>query len=355
MAARHLVGLFVAAGALVLGGGCVRTGTVRYRFAVPEQRGSVNDVKVTPGRHDGYDVLGRCQRFAMFKHIVVIRGTGSRRIVGPTGAAIEGGWSDDMVALRARVETALGPVASLVWYSPGGCHQDGFTLVVHVPTYGQFDAAIAGVGAVLRDEGLGDDVEVSLASLDRDAPQTVDRLMRMPLARRPFFPYEASLAAGVSRRDEAWDPMFALHLGLIWGREAQHPSRAGWFWGAGVDGRFNPDAGDARWSAGPSLRAGRAFGALEPDRPGPGANRGTYVYGQVGAEWSARGALVVSSLGLTTLALGESILRRHNSTGNNATLLLLPLALLNHVQLDWALATSGDNRSQVALLLGFSL
>ena len=112
----------------------------------------------------------------------------------------------------------------------------------------------------------------------------------------------------------------------------------------------NPDAGDARWSAGPSLRAGRAFGALEPDRPGPGANRGTYVYGQVGAEWSARGALVVSSLGMTTLALGERILRRHNSTGNNAYLLLLPLALLNHVQLDWALATSGDNQSQVALL-----
>ena len=100
---------------------------------------------------------------------------------------------------------------------------------------------------------------------------------------------------------------------------------------------------------------GRAFGTLAPHKPGPGTNRGTYVYGQVGTEWSSLGPVVVGSVGLTSLALAEGILGRYNRTGNQAYPLLLPLALLDHVELDWELGTRSGSRSRVAVLVGFSL
>ena len=217
-----------------------------------------------------------------------------------------------MVAFRARAEKTLAAVTVAVWYLDTGCHSDSYTISAYVATYGQVDAAVERMGALLRDDNLGDDAEIVVHDDDPDGRRMVEKEMRMPLARRPFFPYEVAVSAGGQRDDDAWRGVAALHLGAISGREAEPPAKAGWFWGVGFDGRVAQRAGDARWSAGPGVRLGWAFGALAPDRPASGANRGTYVYGQLGAEWSTNGPAVVTSVGLTTLALAEYTLTRYN-------------------------------------------
>jgi hypothetical protein len=334
---------------LLLATGCFEN-AVHYRINIPEARGGPTDVKSTPGPYDGYHLLGECARFGWSQYRIVLRGLGSRRITSTTFD----GWSDAMVAFRARAERALGPSALLVVYE-GGCHQEGYTLMAYVESFREVDAAIARLGALLRDEKLGEEMEIALFPAAREPSREAERETRMPLAQRPFFPYEASLSAG-ARYDGTWDRAIALHLGAISGREAEPPSTAGWFWGLGLDARAVPFAGDEPgWSVGPSLRLGRAFGVLAADVPGGGTNRGTYVYAQFGTEWSADGPLVVSSLGLTSIAAAEAIFTRYNRTGNEAYLLLVPLALVNHIEIDWELATSGPNPSRLAILVGFSL
>ena len=193
-----------------------------------------------------------------------------------------------------------------------------------------------------------------VADPDSQGKVTFDRVWRMPLARRPYYPYELALTAGPTYQGE-WSTAFAAHVGVIGGRENDPPSKAGWFWGLGLDGRLALRPAGARGSAGPSFRLGRAFGTLAPDKPAPRTNRGTYVYGQLGAEWGSDGPVAVTSLGLTTTALAELALTRHNQTGNNAYLLLLPLSLLNHVEVALQVDRASAPRSTLAVLLGFSL
>ncbi len=335
-------------GLLLVASGC-QTATVQYRLTIPEARGRPSDVTVRPGHYEGYDVIGPCARFAWTSYRMVIRGQGTRRIASPG----HDGWSDAMVAFRARAEKTLAPVTMAVWYFDTGCHSDSYTISAYVATYAQVDAAVERLGALLRDDNLGDDAEIVLIDDDPEGRHVVEKEMRMSLARRPFFPYEAAVSVG-GQHDDVWRGVAALHLGIISGREAEPPSKAGWFWGVGLDGRVAQGAAGVRWSAGPGVRLGWAFGALAPDRPASGANRGTYVYGQLGAEWGTNGPAAVTSVGLTTLALAEYTLTRHNGTGNNAYLLLLPLALLDHVEVVWARDTR-QGPSRVGLLLGFSL
>ena len=339
-----------AALALLLACGCIETGTVRYRFAVPQSQGQLAESRVVPGKYDGYDVIGRCKPIAWTQVQLVIRGQGSRRIVRLT----QGGWGDAMIALRSRAQEALGPVAQAVWYEDSPCHPGDTALTAFVATYGLIDAATERLARLLRDEDLGDYAAVVLLNPDPNGRPTVEHTWRMPLARRPFYPYEFALTAG-PRYQGRWDTALALHLGIISGREEEPPSKAGWFWGVGLEGRAALSTADPRWSAGPSVRLGRAFGALQPDTPAPGTNRGTYVYGQTGSEWSTGGPLVVTSLGITTLALAEFVLTRYNRTGNWLYPLLLPLALINHVEVASTFGVGGGTRSTIAVLFGFSL
>jgi hypothetical protein len=334
--------------ALLLACGCIEAGTVQYRFAVPQSRGQLAESRVVPGKYEGYDVIGGCKSVAWTQVRVVIRGRGSRRIARTT----PDGWDDPMLALRSRAQDALGPVAQAVWYEDSSCHPGALALTAFVSTYGELDAATARLAKLLRDEDLGDYADVVL--LDPDPRLTIERTWRMPLARRPFYPYEFALSAGPHYQG-SWNTALALHLGIVSGREDEPPSKAGWFWGLGLDGRATPSTADPRWSVGPSARWGRAFGSLQPDRPGSGTNRGTYVYGQLGGEWSAGGPLVVTSLGFTTLSFAELVLTRYNRTGNWVYPLLLPLALINHVEVASTFDVGGGTPSTIAILFGFSL
>jgi hypothetical protein len=259
-----------------------------------------------------------------------------------------------MLALRLRAQKALGSVAQAVWYDDSVCHRGELALTAFVARYDQIDPAIELLGGLLRNEDLGDYADVVLLDSGPQGQLTYDTRRRMPLERRPFFPYEISLAAG-ARYQSQWDATMGLHLGLVWGREANPPCKGGWFWGVGADGRVAFGGAQPRWAAGPSIRLGRAFGALEPYRPGPGTNRGTYVYVQTAAEWSSNGPVVAMSVGFTTLAFGEWVLARYNRTGNQAYPLLLPLALLNHLEVGWELDTASAGNSILNVLLGFSL
>jgi hypothetical protein len=58
---------------------------------------------------------------------------------------------------------------------------------------------------------------------------------------------------------------------------------------------------------------------------------------------------------VTTLAVGEFALTRYNGTGALRYLLLLPLALLNHLEVTWELDSSDVQRSALAVRVGFSL
>jgi hypothetical protein len=333
---------------LLLACGCIETGTVQYQLTVPEDQGQRTDSTSVPGKHDGYEVLGVCQPSTQYR--LGLRGLGSRRIV----RRVADGWDDPMLALRLRAEKALGSTAHAVWYQPSTCHETHYALTAFVATYGEVDAALASLGALLRDEGLGDYAAIALLRPDREGRTTFEHEVRMPLARRPFFPYELALTAG-ARYEDAWHSAFALHLGVAFGREQEPPSKVGWFWGLGVDGRVVLRSADTRWSAGPNMRFGTAFGMLEPDTPSPGTARGTYLYGQLGAEWSTSGPLVVTSLGFTSLAVAELSLRRYNQTGNHTHLLLLPLALLNHVEIASEVDATSATHANVAILFGFSL
>jgi hypothetical protein len=335
---------------LLLACGCIETGTVRYRFAVPQGQGQLAESRVVPGNYDGYAVIGPCKPIAWTEVRLGIRGRGSRRIVH---GSVEG-WEDAMLALRSRAEEALGSLAQAVWYEDSPCHPGEPALTAFVATYGEIDVAAERLGRLLRDEDLGDYADVVLLDPDPNGRPTVEHNWRMPLARRRFYPYEFAVTAGPRYRG-SWDTVVALHLGVISGREEEPPSKAGWFWGFGLDGRLSLNSADPRWSVGPSLRLGRAFGSLEPDRPAPVTNRGTYVYGQAGLEWSTGGPLVVTSLGMTTLALAEFILTRYNRTGNALYPLLLPLALIDHVEVASTFAVRGGTPSTVAILFGFSL
>lgn len=343
-----LLGAAVVASLLACG--CLETGTVRYRFTVPQSQGELTESHIVPGRYEGYDVIGRCQSVAWTHVRIVIRGRGSRRIAHRT----HDGWDDTMLALRSRAQEALGEVAQAVWYEDSSCHPGDPALTAFVSTYGELDTATARLAKLLRDEDLGDYADVVLLDPDPNGRLTVERRWRMPLARRPFYPYELALTGGPHYQG-SWHTALALHLGIVSGREEEPPSKAGWFWGLGVDGRATLSTADRRWSAGPSVRLGRAFGSLQPDSPGPGTNRGTYVYGQIGSEWSTGGPLVVTSLGFTTLAFAELVLTRYNRTGNWSYPLLLPLALINHVEVASTFDVGGGTRPTIAVLFGFSL
>lgn len=340
----------VAACSLWLACGCVARGKVDYHFAVPSDRGQSGEQKLTPQIYGGYELLGRCIPIAWTQHRMTLRGQGSRRVIRPLGT----GWDDEMLALRLRAQKALGSVAQAVWYEDSACHRGQLALTAIVGTYSQIDPALEILGEILRDEHLGDYADVVLVDPGPNGETTYDATWKMPLARRTFFPYELSLAAG-ARHEERWDPAVAIHLGVAWGREDEPPSKAGWFWGLGADGQLAFGDGATHWSLGPSARFGRAFGSLEPDRPAPATNRGSYVYAQTAAEWGTHGPVMVLSLGLTSLAFAEWILRRHDATGNAAYAALLPLALLNHVEVGWELDTSTPRYSTVSVLLGFSL
>ena len=203
-----------AALALLLACGCIETGTVRYRFAVPQSQGQPAELRVVAGKYDGYDVIGRCEPIAWTQVQIVIRGQGSRRIVHMT----QGGWGDAMLAFRSRAQEALGPVAQAVWYEDSPRHPGDPALTAFVATYGQIDAATERLARLLRDEDLGDDAAVVLLDPDRNGGPTVEHKWRMPLARRPFYPYELALTAG-PRYQGSWDTALALHLGIISGRE----------------------------------------------------------------------------------------------------------------------------------------
>jgi hypothetical protein len=326
------------------------SGTAHYRFAIPRDQGGLAEQKLTPRRYPGYDLLGRCVPIAWTQQRMTLRGQGSERVIRPAGT----GWDDKMLALRLRAQSALGSGAQAVWYEDSDCHRGELALTAFVARYSEIDPAIETLGGVLGAEHLGDYADVVLLGSGPDGEQTYDTQWQMPLARRRFFPYEFSLAAG-ARHQDSWDPALALHLGVIWGREDEPPSKAGWFWGLGVDGQLAFGSGATRGSAGPSMRLGRAFGALEPDRPAPATNRGTYVYAQTAPEWGSNGPVVVMSLGFTSLAFGEWIFTRYNKTGNQAYTLLLPFALLDHVEVAWELEPTNATYSTFAVLLGFSL
>jgi len=326
------------------------SGSVDYRFSIPQDRGQPTEQKLTSGKYAGYDVLGACVPVSWTQYRITLRGQGSRRIARPTGS----GWDDAMLALRLRAQKTLGSAAQAVWYEDSACHRGELALTAFVATYDQIDPAIERLAGLLKQENLRDYADVVLLQAGPRGESTYDATWRMPLARRHYFPYELSLAAG-ARHQDTWDPALTLHLGVVQGREDAPPSKAGWFWGLGLDGQLAFGSGVTRGSAGPSIRAGRAFGALEPDRPAPATNRGTYVYAQTAAEWGTDGPVVVTSLGFTSLALGEWILTRQNRTGNQAYTLLLPLALLNHVEIAWELEPRSHSYSTFALLLGFSL
>jgi len=339
--------LYPAACGFLLACGCTASGTVHYRFSVPRDQGQPSEQKLTPRRYAGYDLLGPCVPVAWTRLQLTLRGQGSRRVSRALGT----GWDDAMLALRERAQRALGSGVQAVWYEDSVCHRGELALTAFVATYAQIDPAIEIVGGLLRDEKLADYADIVLLN---SGDSTYDARWKMPLARRPFHPYEISLAAGARHQDN-WDPAMSLHLGAIWGREGRPPSKAGWFWGLGADGQLAFDSGTARGSAGPSIRLGRAFGALAPDRPAPATNRGTYVYAQTAAEWNANGPVFVTSLGFTSLAFGEWILTRYNRTGNQAYPLLLPLALLNHVEVGWELEPARARYSTFSVLVGFSL
>ncbi len=343
----------VASGAMALVlSGCAQRGVVPYRITVPSDPGSPSDAAIAAAHLDGYDVVGECATYPSSERRIVVRGQGRRQVA--RGA--EHGWTDEMVAFRARAAAALGDLAVLVWFDPIGCRQSGPTLAAYVGAYHHYRDAIARLGTLLRDEGLGDDVEVTLFRKPPEDVGPLDRELGMPLARRPFFPYEASAVAG-ARHDDGWDSVLALHLGYVWGREQSASSKAGWFWGVGVDARTTAGASPNVWSVGPGVRFGRAYGQLAAQAPGPGANRGTYVYAQIGTAWSTtdRARAIVPSVGLTSLALGELIVAEYNRAGPSAYLLLLPLAALNHVEVAWEFGLDPRGVRGASVLFGFSL
>jgi hypothetical protein len=181
-----------AACGLLLACGCSASGTVGYHFSIPKDQGQLADVKVVPGRYAGYDVLGRCLPIAWTQQRIVIRGQGPRRVVRWTPT----GWGDAMVALRLRAQEALGFLAQAVWYEDSVCHQGDLALTAFVATYSQIDPAIERLGDLLRDEDLGDYAEAVVLGPGPDGHLTYDTKRWMPLASRPFYPYEISLTAG---------------------------------------------------------------------------------------------------------------------------------------------------------------
>ena len=308
------------------------------RVVLPETIGDAADVTLAPGVHADHEIVDGCRE----RHVLFgVRTHGPRHLTLGLGD----GWDDEMIALRARAERALGDAAIAVWYGPTCRGGGAVALRIVVASYADVDMAAARVRAFLLAEQRGDEATIEIYRR-RSRRRVVELTRYTPYARPPFWPYELALLGG-ARHDAGWDATYALHLGYIWGR-ARGRSLDGWFWGAGLDGRVVDRAEGAAWSGGPVLRAGWGFGPLDRGSTWPSdlTNRTTYVYLQAGVAAGDDGFTAAGSIGFTSLAPIQYVALRPWRAWH---VLLLPLFVLNHAELEV------DQRGRPTFLLGFSL
>ena len=344
----------VASGAtaLVLSG-CAQQGVVPYRIAVPSDPGSPSDAEIAAAHLDGYDVVGECGPHLLGAGaLIVVRGQGRRQIV--RGA--EHGWNDEMVAFRARAAAVLGDLAVLVWWDPSGCRQSGPTLVARVGAYAHYRDAIARLGALLRDEELGDDVEVTLFRTEVEDVGPLDRESgcrsrggRSFPTRRARSRARATTPAGMRCSRSISDTCGAGNSRLV-----RRPAGSG----ASVSTRVPPQvrrrmSGRLGLVSGSGARSGN-WRLKHRGRARTAARTRTR---QIGTAWSTtdRARAIVPSVGLTSLALGELIVAEYNRAGPSAYLLLLPLAALDHVEVAWEFGLDPRGVRGASVLFGFSL
>jgi hypothetical protein len=125
--------------------------------------GSPADVQTMPGVYDGYAVANGCDWDSM----LAVTGTGTSWIGGVAPTA-EGRAE----ALDLWGQETLGPALedlSSVWAVGGyglSCHQiAGMGPTVHTNDWTDVDAIIQRVGALLRDEGLQDEVAILVGGI----------------------------------------------------------------------------------------------------------------------------------------------------------------------------------------------